>query len=108
MGVAGAAYAETQEDFYRVEINVQTEVRQALRKLIAAQDQLRLQRDNAVLVQEARDMIEKGYMVGQTSLVRLNEAQRDLLTTQAELALSRVNLRQAWNDLRTATAQSLQ
>ncbi len=104
---ARAAHAETEEDLYRIEINVQTEVRQALRQLIAAQDQLRLQRDNAVLVQEARDMVEKGYMVGQTSLVRLNEAQRDLLTTQAELALSRVNLRQAWNNLRTATAQSL-
>ena len=51
--------------------------------------------------------LEKEYRAGQGSLVRLNEAQRDLTSQQGRLALARVALRLAWHNLRTATAETL-
>jgi outer membrane protein TolC len=41
------------------------------------------------------------------SLVRLNEAQRDLTVAQAQLASARVALRVAWYDLQTSTGRIL-
>ena len=90
------------------EIQVASETRQSVEKLRAAQDELRLQRRNADYVQRNRDLVEKGYAAGQESLVRLNEAQRDLVQARARLALARVSLRQTWHDLRTATAKTLE
>jgi outer membrane protein TolC len=41
--------------------------------------------------------------LGQGTLVRLTEAQRDLTTAQSRLALALVSLRMAWENLKTAT-----
>jgi outer membrane protein TolC len=51
--------------------------------------------------------VEKEYAAGQTSLVRLNEAQRNLIQAQGWLALARVSLRQAWQGLKAATGEIL-
>jgi hypothetical protein len=59
------------------------------------------------LVQRTRDLVEKEYNAGQGSLVRLNEAQRDLTTAQSNLALALVGLRQAWVELETRTGNIL-
>jgi len=59
-------------------------------------------------VEKNRDLVENEYMAGQVSLVRLNEAQRDLIQQQGRLALARVALRQAWHDLRVATGEILE
>lgn len=82
-------------------------VREACENVTAAQKQLWLERANATFVQQNRDLVEKEYNAGQTSLVRLNEAQRDLIAAQASLALARVQLRQSWHDLRTATGETI-
>jgi outer membrane protein TolC len=71
----------------------------------SAQQQLLLQRRNAKLVQRNRDLVEKEYKAGVGSLVRLNEAQRDLIRAQVRLASARAALRGAWYDLETATGQ---
>jgi outer membrane protein TolC len=86
---------------------VASEVREAVENLAAAQKQLFLQRANAQFVQRNRELVEKEYDAGQASLVRLNEAQRDLIAQQGQLALARVTLRQAWHDLLTATGEVL-
>jgi outer membrane protein TolC len=57
------------------------------------------------LVQKNRDLVEKEYKAGVGSLVRLNEAQRDLTAAQVRLAAAQVALRQAWYDLWSATGQ---
>ncbi|MGW8322075.1 MAG: TolC family protein, partial [Thermodesulfobacteriota bacterium] len=85
--------------------NVVSEVRTATVRVAAAQQELVLQRSNAALVQQNRDLVEKEYAAGQGSLVRLNEAQRDLVTAQARLALALVSLRLAWHNLRTTTGE---
>jgi outer membrane protein TolC len=83
-------------------------VRSSHTKLIAAQRQLLLQRDNARLVKRQRDLVEKEYQAGQGSLVRLNEAQRDLIAAKGRLALALVSLRQAWFELKTETGRILE
>ena len=75
--------------------------------LATARNQLVLQRENAELVRRNRDLVEKEYAAGQTSLVRLNEAQRDLIQAQGRLALARVSLRQAWQGFGAATGKIL-
>ncbi len=83
------------------------DVREAMAALTTARDQLILQRENARLVRRNRDLVEKEYAAGQTSLVRLNEAQRDLIQARGRLALARVSLRQAWQGLSAATGKIL-
>lgn len=104
---AKARRTEAENNLESVKIAMVAEVRQALTELAAAQEQLVLQRENADLVQRNRDLVEKEYAAGQISLVRLNEAQRDLTTAQGRLALALVSLRQAWHNLRTATGETL-
>lgn len=84
-----------------------SDVRTALASLRSAKDQLALQRKNAELVRRNRDLVEKEYAAGQTSLVRLNEAQRNLTQAQGRLAQARVSLRQAWQGLKAATGEIL-
>ncbi len=89
-------------------LNVSSQVCQTLTDLAAAVEQLDLQRRNAVLVQRNRDLVEKEYAVGQASLVRLNEAQRNLVSACARLAQARVSLDRARFSLDTVTGRILE
>ena len=80
--------AEAQSSLENTKINVKAAVASDVATLISAQEQLALQRSNATLVQQVRDLVEKEYAAGQASLVRLNEAQRDLVAAHGNLALS--------------------
>jgi outer membrane protein TolC len=88
-------------------LNVSAQVVRSLTDLAATVEQLDLQRRNAALVQRNRDLVEKEYAVGQASLVRLNEAQRNLVSARGRLARARVALDQARFSLDTATGRSL-
>lgn len=90
------------------EIQITAEVFDAVRRLETAQRVLELQRETTSLVEQNRDLVEKEYNAGQGTLVRLNQAQRDLISQQASLVLARVSLHQNWVDLRTATAVILE
>ena len=48
--------------------------------------------------------MEAGYRAGKDDLTRLNDAQRDVIRADANLALARIRLRQAWSDLAAAAA----
>jgi outer membrane protein TolC len=82
-------------------LSATSDIRSAAALVITAQSQVALQRENVDLVQRTRDLVEKEYNAGQGSLVRLNEAQKDLTTAQSNLALALVGLRQAWVELKT-------
>lgn len=105
---AKASRRQSECELAQAEIDALSEVHTALKSLTAAQEQIRLQRSNVVLVRENRDMVEKAYNVGQISLVRLNEAQRDLLQAEVQFTLAQVGLCKAWHDLRTATGETLE
>ncbi|SMC25014.1 type I secretion outer membrane protein, TolC family [Desulfacinum hydrothermale DSM 13146] len=85
-----------------------SQVQSAVARVLAAQKQLRLQRQNARLVLQTRDLVEKEYAEGQASLVRLTQAQRDLVQAQSQLAQARHNLEDAWVQLHAATGRILE
>ncbi|MBW1806020.1 MAG: TolC family protein, partial [Deltaproteobacteria bacterium] len=104
---ATAKKAEAERNLENVRISVEADVMSSIVELRSAQEQLALQRSNATLVQRNRDLVEKEYAAGQTSLVRLNEAQRNLITAQSRLALALVSMRQAWQNLEASTGKNL-
>jgi outer membrane protein TolC len=87
--------------------SVAAEIRQDLALLAAAQEQVRLQRETVKLVEENRDLAKNEYDAGEASLVRLNEAQRDLNTTYSRLAQALVSYHLAMQRLLSATGQNL-
>ncbi|GBC62944.1 TolC family protein [Desulfonema ishimotonii] len=102
-----ARKSETQNTLKDTRIAVTAQVRDAAEVLKLARDQLVLQRASVKLVRQNRDLVEKEYQAGQASLVRLNEAQRDLTQTRSRLVLALVSLRRAWENLRAATGEIL-
>ncbi|MFP4349449.1 MAG: TolC family protein [Desulfococcaceae bacterium] len=105
---ARAALAEAENLLQDTRISVASDVREALASLQSAQEQVTLQRENAKLVRQNRDLVEKEYNAGQASLVRLNEAQRNLIRARSRLAQALVSLRQAWQNLAAATGEILE
>ena len=86
---------------------VASEIRQDLALLAAAEEQVRLQRETVKLVEENRDLARNEYEAGEASLVRLNEAQRDMNTTYGRLAQSLVAYHLAMQRLYSATGRNL-
>ena len=107
VGEARSRLRESQRNIEDTQLTVISDVESAVIKLKASQDQLRLQRENTKLVRQTRDLVEKEYTAGQGSLVRLNEAQRDLVTAESNLVLSLVSMRQAWEGLKSSTGKIL-
>ncbi|MFC1523235.1 TolC family protein [Thermodesulfobacteriota bacterium] len=96
------------KEYDNLKNSIGREIRAAVLALRFAQDQIELQRSNLQLVRQNRDLVEKEYEVGQALLIRLNEAQRDLITTQSVLAQARVSLRRAWHNLEIASGRGLE
>jgi TolC family type I secretion outer membrane protein len=98
---------ELEKNLQDLSLSTASDIRSAAEQVTTAQTQVTLQRENVDLVQRTRDLVEKEYLAGQGSLVRLNEAQKDLTTAQSNLALALVGLRQAWVELKTRTGNIL-
>jgi outer membrane protein len=107
VGEARSRLRESQRNIDDTKLTVISDVESAVIKLKSAQDQLKLQRENTKLVRQTRDLVEKEYAAGQGSLVRLNEAQRDLVTAESNLVLSLLSMRQAWEGLKSSTGEIL-
>lgn len=104
-----ARHAQREAEIHRrdLELEVLSEVRNALLDLSIAQQQLILQRATAGHVEKNRGLVVKEYNAGKATLARLNQAQRDLVEAQVRLTLARITLRQNRYELRTATAETL-
>ena len=89
-------------------VEAASQVRAAVEEILGAQEQFRLQSENALLVQKTRDLVEKEYAAGQASLVRLTQAQRDLVQAQSQRAQSRISLENAWIRFHAATGRILE
>ncbi|MGB2984875.1 MAG: TolC family protein, partial [Phycisphaerae bacterium] len=101
---AESARAEAAAMMNRLRLAVQAEVRTAIIDLADVQEQIRLQRESVETARENRRIIQVAYVAGKETLTRLNEAQRDFIEAEANLALARIRLRQAWSDLHAAAA----
>jgi len=86
---------------------VASEVRQDIALLAAAREQTRLQRESVGLVEQNRELAQSEYEAGTASLVRLNEAQRDLTATYGRLAQALVGYHLARQRLLAATGRNL-
>ena len=98
---------EAQWELTALELDAAQDVRAAAENVRTAQQLLMLERRNTELVERTRDLVEREYRAGQAPLTRLNEAQRDFIAAEANLANALVGLRRAWYELRSATGESL-
>jgi len=96
---------ESRKNMEALKTSITADIRAAVVDVITYQAQLKLQQSNTRLVQENRDLVEKEYKAGQVSLVRLNEAQRELTSAQTRTASALVALRQSWYSLMSQTGQ---
>jgi len=96
--------AETAALLNRTRLSVQAQVRSSIIDVMNSQQRIHLYRENVVTARENRRIIQAGYLAGRETLNRLNEAQRDYISADADLALARIELRQAWSDLQAAAA----
>lgn len=104
---AEADMTALQKDLRRQWQSIISEIRQELENLATAQDKLELQQgiyDATLLI---RQDIEKAYKAGQVSLTRLNEAQRDLNVAEEGLAVTRIQLLLARENLAAAIGENL-
>ena len=90
--------------FERTRLAVASDVRRAVVTLGNAQEAVKLQRLALEAALENRRIVIAEYAAGKSSLVRLNEAQRDYVRSDVDLTAARIRLRQAWTDLYAATA----
>ena len=84
---------------------IEREVSDALSSLSAAQQQLLLQTENLDVVRQVRKLVQLEYQAGQETLVRLNEAQRDLIAAESRHARALTHLRLAWLDIETVSGE---
>lgn len=104
---AKAALREALHRLEQTRLTVKSEVKQAAATLLSAQEKLALERANLEMVRRQRDLVEKGYRAGQESLVRLNEAQKELVAARGRLAVATAAVHRAWYALLAATGQIL-
>ena len=98
---------ETRKALEQAWLDAAKGVRSSIANLRASQEQLLLLRTNEELIRRNRDLAEKEYNAGVGSLVRLNEAQRDLTAAQNRLALALAGMRQSWYALEAETGHIL-
>ncbi len=75
---ARAVQLEKEQRYKNLKIQICSDVKDSFEELKSAVKRYKLYNLNASLVKQNRDLIEVEYSVGKCSLVRLNEAQRDL------------------------------
>ncbi len=104
---AEQGYREAKFTLADLRNQVASQVRQDMALLEAAREQVRLQRESVTFVEENRDLAKNEYDAGEASLVRLNEAQRDLTTTYSRLAQSLVAFHRARQRLLASTGRNI-
>jgi outer membrane protein TolC len=73
-------------------ISVIAEVRQAFEERMSKSKQVKIYKSNLALVNKNRDLVEESYKAGNTSITRLNEAQRDLVDADSSYISSVIAL----------------
>lgn len=90
---------EKENDLLLAKISAISDIKTSAQKIVTTQQQLALQVSNTRLIETARDLVQKEFNAGLVSLVRLNEAQTDLVTAMGDLAKIKVSLVLALEEL---------
>ncbi len=89
---AQAAKRELQKELEVQKITATSHILSSAQNISMALEQEALQQENYHLIKITRDLVEKEYAAGQASLVRLNEAQNNLVNSMGDLSMARVSL----------------
>ncbi|MEA2011811.1 MAG: TolC family protein [Verrucomicrobiota bacterium] len=84
-------------------LSVVSEVRQSYDNCQKNIKQLAIYQANLKVVKKTRDLVREEYKSGNTSITRLNEVQRDLITAEGNSSSAIINLKNAYIQLKTAT-----
>lgn len=90
---------ELERTYAAEKIQAVSDISATVEKIRKLMQQLLLQEENTNLIKETRDLVEKEYRAGQSSLVRLNEAQNELVKAQGQLSSNKVSLMLAREEL---------
>jgi outer membrane protein len=104
---AWAKVREAEAEYAQALLDARAEYRAAIATLEANRHRLRLSERNRALAEENRNLIEMAYRAGSETLLRLNEAQRDLTTAESQAALARIQVNNAEIALRLAAGTPL-
>ncbi len=96
---ARARKRELEHALENTRINAMADIQKTLANITILKQQLALQEENTHLIETTRDLVEKEYRAGQASLVRLNEAQNDLVSALGTLSQSKASLILALEEL---------
>lgn len=99
---AQANLAVSKQNLAEQWISVVAEVRQTYADRVRRAKQMAIYEKNLTLVKKTRDLVEEEYKAGNASITRLNEAQRDLIIADTNLATSIVDLENAKANLDAA------
>jgi outer membrane protein TolC len=99
---AQANVADTQYQLAQMWLDVVKDVRNAYDNYNKTIKQLRLFSQALEVQTKIRDLVEEEYKAGNTSLVRLNEAQRDLVQAETDYVSAKINLHNAQAQLGAA------
>lgn len=104
---AEAARREARHTMEDVALTVKKEVREAVEEIDTAFRQVKLQEETVALTRQSRDLVEEEYRAGKTGVVKLNEAQNNLVSAEGGLVDARVSLLTAWEKIRSVTGTNL-
>lgn len=104
---ARAAKREAAYSLTNQKTTVKEEVTTAYYELDNSIRQLALQKENTELVKRNRDLVESEYKAGNTSLVRLTEAQSDLIKTRSQYFQAAADLRLSQEQIKAYTGTNL-
>lgn len=92
---AQASVAETDWLLAHTWLSVITDVRTAHENYLSSFEQAQMSKDICELTKETRQLVENEYNAGTALVTRLNEAERDLVEAQNNLASSIINIKNA-------------
>jgi outer membrane protein TolC len=104
---ARAGIGENLAQLNSTRLHALRDLQSAIEQIKAAVEYLELQNVNVQYAQQNRDLTARSYNSGQAPMVRLNEAQKDLVGAQVRQMQAIISLLRARNDLNSATGEIL-
>lgn len=102
-----AALREAQYTRQSTTLAIKQEVADAMATFTAAKEAVILQKETVAFTSLSRELVEQEYLAGTSTVVKLNEAQNNLVAAQGNLVTARVALVTAWESIQKVTGLNL-
>lgn len=87
-----SAEREARQTASQLKLTITQEVYDALASLASAKEQAALQAETVAFTRRSRDLVEEEYRAGQSTTVKLNEAQNNLVSAKGNLVSAQIAL----------------